>query len=55
MNNEELDRKTRERQNKIDEMVKEHKRKKEKERVAITRDENGNEYIHVDGEWIGTL
>jgi hypothetical protein len=55
MNKEEINRRIQEREDKIEQMVKDYDKSKKKARVQITIDENGNEYVHVDGEWIGTL
>lgn len=40
-------------QEEIDEIVEKARRRKRDERVVVTYDENGNRYVHVDGEWVG--
>lgn len=40
-------------QEEIDKIVEKHLKEKQKNRIKVTYDENGNRYIHVDGEWIG--
>lgn len=38
-------------QQEIDEIV--AKAKKSRDEVVVTYDENGNRYVHLNGEWIG--
>lgn len=40
-------------QEEIDRIVADHKKRKRDEKVVVTYDENGNRYVHYDGEWIG--